>query len=124
LAPAGTRRGRFSVAEAFPVRGHDLFNMTAEQPHSLSALEARVAQVQRGNQNYLPKVSVVSAEHRLIVNRLTGLEEFYDRRVDPAETTDLGADRLPEHRRLKAELQAWADARAEDIYCRVVKRTK
>jgi arylsulfatase A-like enzyme len=120
LALDSERRGRVSFAEAFPIRGSQLFQVADEQVKSLRAFRARMQQIHRGAKDYLPKVSVVSAEHRLIVNRVTGLEELYDRRKDPREEHDLSSASLHEQKVLRARLQAWSSQQAELLYCKVL----
>jgi arylsulfatase A-like enzyme len=115
------RRGRVSFAEAFPIRGERLFKVAADQVGGLKDYRKRMARIHRGAKNYLPKVSAVSAEHRLIVNRVTGLEEFYDRRADAAERRDLSFEQRPEHRVLRKRLAAWSAEQAELLYCGVVR---
>ena len=78
-----------SFAEAFPSRGKKLFKLAQKPTKSLKSFKKRVDEVHRGAKNYLPKVSAVSAEHRLMVNRVTGVQELYDRQLrEPAPTTD------------------------------------
>jgi hypothetical protein len=64
-------------------------------------------------------VALVSARYRLIVNRVTGAEEFYDRSLDPRETRDLSQDELPAYGRMRAALAERERALSERIYCRV-----
>jgi arylsulfatase A-like enzyme len=121
LLPDAERRDRVSFAEAFPIRGDRLFRVAADQVGgSMKDYRKRMERIHRGARNYLPKVSAVSARHRLIVNRVTGLEEFYDRRADPSERRDLGFEQRPEHRALRERLAVWSAEQAELLYCGVV----
>lgn len=114
------RAERLSFAEAFPLRGGDLFREATRGIDDVATLRERVDAVQTRARNYLPKVSVVSPEHRLIVNRVTGVEELYDRRSDPWELSNLSHEGLPVQRRLRAALHAWTQTQAERLYCAVV----
>jgi hypothetical protein len=64
-------------------------------------------------------VSLVSTHHRLIVNRVTGAEEFYDRDQDPTERNDLAPQQLRVHKRMRKALKSIMKQRSERIYCRV-----
>lgn len=120
LAPDPARRHRMSVAEAFPVRGSRLFKLANRRVKDLEAYQERMERIHSGAKNYLPQVSAVTAEHRLIVNRVTGLDEFYDRRSDPQERHDLSFERTEEHRALRERLSAWSTEQAKLLYCKVV----
>jgi arylsulfatase A-like enzyme len=119
LLPEGAREGRVSFAEAFPVRGADLFRETRETVRDLDAFAARMEQIHMAAQDYLPKVSAVSADYRLIVNRVTGLRELYDRAADPQEEHDLSHQGLPAQRFLESRLTSWSRAQAQRLYCEV-----
>ena len=120
LAPDPARRTRVSFAEAFPIRGDRLFKLANRQVKNLEDYEARMDRIHRGAKNYLPKVSAVSADYRLIVNRVTGLEELYDRRRDPEERHDLSLAHLPAHAALRKRLADWSAEQAELLYCKVL----
>jgi arylsulfatase A-like enzyme len=119
LAPEAARRTRVSFAEAFPIRGDRLFKLANRQVKNLEDYEARMDRIHRGAKNYLPKVSAVSADYRLIVNRVTDLEELYDRRRDPEEQHDLSLAHLPAHAALRKRLAEWSAEQAELLYCKV-----
>lgn len=110
---------RLSFAEAFPARGRELFDITNRPITSWEALEERLELAHRGARNYLPKVAVVSADRRLIVNRVTGVTELYDRERDRAELHDLSAREPQTVRRLLGALGSWSRAQSERIYCAV-----
>lgn len=107
-------------AEAFPLRGTELFHTTRRPIHDLAGLRKRVRRAQRGARNYLPKVAAVSGTHRLIVNRVTGVQELYDRRTDPLETRDLSRMDVAELAPLQRALGEWTRAQARRMYCAVV----
>ncbi len=110
---------RYAVSEAFPVRGNALFDLAREPIGTLEELVKRITLVQQGTQDYLPKVSVVSARYRLIVNQVTGNEELYDRVNDPDELHDLADAGRPVQARLRAALASWSRTQSSRIYCRV-----
>ena len=124
LAPEGDRAGRVSFAEAFPSRGKKLFKLATKPTRSLKSFKKRVERVHRGARNYLPKVSAVTSEHRLIVNRVTGVQELYDRRNDPGEIYDLSWDGLPVHDWLRTRMRQWSARQGEQLYCEVLAAQK
>ncbi len=111
-------RADFVVAEAFPVRGRQLFSLANRPIQSRGDLEARLLATQnkRGAQAYEPKVSIVNNRYRLIISRTTGARVLYDRFSDPNETHDL-SDTLP------LEVEALTGALAEwhrDVSARIL----
>jgi arylsulfatase A-like enzyme len=110
---------RYSLSEAFPVRGRLLFDLVREPISSRAGLDARLSLVRSGTADYQPKVALVGSDARLIVNRVTGDEEFYDRSADPLEQHDLSERGLPSHARMRTELKRAMRRMSERIYCRV-----
>jgi arylsulfatase A-like enzyme len=110
---------RYSLSEAFPVRGKLLFELVREPIASRAALGERLSLVQSGSADYQPKVALVSSRERLIVNRVTGDEEFYDRVADPREQRELSERGLASHARMRATLKRAVRRMSERIYCRV-----
>ena len=119
LSLLGDSSERFGVSEAFPVRGRALYEVARSPIHSPAELGERIEQLRTAASDYQPKVSLVSGRHRLIVNRVTGAEEFYDRVSDPAEENDLSAQTLRAHKRMREALRTIMEQRSERIYCRV-----
>jgi arylsulfatase A-like enzyme len=115
---------RYAMSEAFPVRGRALYDVARMPITSPTALRERMRLLRTAAIDYQPKVSLVSAHYRLIVNRVTGAEEFYDRVRDPAERNDLSQDNLPEHARMRAALAKEMRALSERIYCGVQRAAK
>jgi choline-sulfatase len=115
---------RVAIAEAFPIRGDDLFELLATPLSSEDDLNRRVDLINQSQQSYEPKVALISETHRLIINRSTGAMSLYDRRTDPGETSDLAA-LLPDVREgLEEALAAWHFHVSERIYCRMQKSRK
>ncbi len=110
---------RYGLSEAFPVRGRLLYELVREPITSEAGLRDRWSLVRSGSADYQPKVALVGSRYRLIVNRVTGDEEFYDRVNDPAERDDLSDRELPEHRRMRRELATVVRRMSERIHCRV-----
>jgi arylsulfatase A-like enzyme len=110
---------RFGVSEAFPVRGRTLYDVAGAPLENTEALRERLLRLRSAAIDYQPKVALVSARHRLIVNRVTGAEEFYDRAEDPQERNDRAAENLPEYQRMRAALERIMRERSERIFCRV-----
>ncbi len=109
---------RFGFAEAFPVRGTALFALANDPIASVRELQTRMLRTRVSVIDYLPKVAVTSKSHRLIVNRVTGAEELYDRKRDPEELVDLADEGLPAQNQLRKALPPWTKQTSERIYCR------
>ncbi len=111
------------VAEAFPVRGHELFEQAGRPIESVAQLQTRIDQLQTPTDlNYTPKVSIIEATHRFILSRRTGALALYDRSADPAETRNLAASRRDVTQAALDALDAWHAAQSEAIYCAVAGR--
>lgn len=110
---------RFGVSEAFPVRGRALYEVARSPIRTPAELNERIAQLRTAAIDYQPKVALVSDRYRLIVNRVTGGEEFYDRVDDPTEQNDLAPRKLPVYKRMRRALKSMMQRRSERIYCRV-----
>ncbi|MET0386062.1 MAG: sulfatase-like hydrolase/transferase [Polyangiales bacterium] len=110
---------RYGISEAFPVRGRALYNVARVPIKDTATLADRIALTRTAAIDYQPKVALVSARHRLIVNRVTGATELYDRVADPGEKRDLSTSPLPEHTHMREVLRARMRELSERIYCRV-----
>ena len=119
LALPSPTEERFGMSEAFPVRGRALYDVARKPIRSTAELAERMQLIRTAAIDYQPKVALVSSRYRLIVNRVTGAEEFYDRAADPQEKRDLSADSLPAHTRMRDALSALMERLSERIYCRV-----
>lgn len=116
---ARSKSERYGLSEAFPVRGKLLFELVREPIRSKAALDERLALVQSGSADYQPKVALAGSRDRLIVNRVTGDEELYDRAADPREQHDLSQRSLTSHTRMRAALKRAMRRMSERIHCRV-----
>lgn len=110
---------RYGVSEAFPVRGRTLYDVARSPIRSTAELSERLERLRTAAIDYQPKVSLVSTRYRLIVNRVTGTEELYDRVKDPSERDDLSTGKLKVHKRMREALADIMRERSERIYCRV-----
>jgi arylsulfatase A-like enzyme len=119
LQPPDPHAERFAFSVAFPVRGSALFELARSPIRDARALVNRIALVQQSAEDYQPKVSVTNERYRLIVNRITGARELYDRERDPAEADDLADTGLPVQARMLAALTDFTRKLSERIYCRV-----
>jgi arylsulfatase A-like enzyme len=110
---------RYVLSEAFPIRGPALYDVARVAISNPQSLAERMQLIRTAAIDYQPKVSLVSARYRLIVNRETGAEEFYDRIHDPAEEHDLSQDDLPAAHDMREALRQRQRQLSERIYCRV-----
>jgi arylsulfatase A-like enzyme len=110
---------RYVLSEAFPIRGPALYDVARVAISNPQSLAERMQLIRTAAIDYQPKVSLVSTRYRLIVNRETGAEEFYDRVNDPAEEHDLSQDALPAAHAMREALRQKQHQLSERIYCRV-----
>jgi hypothetical protein len=111
-----------SVAEAFPLRGQDLFAIAAEPISGLDALLRRAERLDARAASYEPKVAVTTSRWRFVVHRVSGLMELYDRDADPGQADNLVFTRPDVVEELSARLRAWHDEIALAIVCAVQPR--
>jgi arylsulfatase A-like enzyme len=111
---------RSVVAESFPIRGEQLFEMANEPILTLEQLLARVDTTYRqGARSYDPKVSLVQQQHRLVVDRMTG-DELLSLREGPSRDRRVTAVDAALLAQMQKSLGEWHEREAELIYCRVV----
>jgi arylsulfatase A-like enzyme len=111
-----------SIAEAFPVRGEDLFAIAAEPIASVDALVRRAERLEARAVSYEPKVSVTTSRWRFVVHRISGLVELFDRDADPAQAENLAFVRTDVVADLSARLRNWHEETARAIRCEVEPR--
>ena len=112
---------RYGISEAFPIRGRALYDLARVPIRDASALTDRMQLIRTAAIDYQPKVALVSARYRLIVNRMNGAEEFYDRVLDPTEEKDLSQDGPRELLDMREALRWRLMRLSQRIYCRVAK---
>jgi len=110
---------RYGLSEAFPLRGRALYEVARLPIMNAEQLARRMQLIRTAAIDYQPKVALVSAHYRLIVNRETGAEEFYDRVRDPDEEHELSQDGLPVQHAMREALRELQLELSERIYCRV-----
>ena len=110
---------RYGLSEAFPIRGRALYDLARVPITDPAKLAERMQLIRTAAIDYQPKVSLLSARYRLIVNRETGTEEFYDRVADPNEDHDLSQDSLAVYDDMRTALGSLQRELSERIYCRV-----
>jgi arylsulfatase A-like enzyme len=113
---------RYGMSEAFPIRGPALYEVARVPITNAQTLAQRMQLIRTAAIDYQPKVSLVSSRYRLIVNRETGAEEFYDRVQDPNEEHELSQDSLPVQHDMRDALRTLQLRLSERIYCRVIDR--
>jgi choline-sulfatase len=111
---------RYGLSEAFPIRGRALYEMARAPITDATLLHERMQLIRTAAFDYQPKVSLVSARYRLIVNRETGSEEFYDRVRDPNEEHELSQDGLAVQQQMRQALGKLQRELSERIYCKVI----
>ncbi len=109
-------RDRVVVSEAFPIRGGDVL---AERGavQTQDALSRRLELTRGTRLRYPPKVSLVDAGYRLIVEPETGAKALYDRRRDRREEVNLVSREPRRVARMMAYLVEWHRRTSEAIYC-------
>ncbi len=107
---------RALVAEAFST-GTSLGEFARKPVHTQAELARRMAMVQHGFGRYLPNVSITEGNHRLIVNRGTGVTALYDTEADPEERQDLSLERPARRQQLLDKLAAWHREQSLAVYC-------
>jgi arylsulfatase A-like enzyme len=112
---------RYGMSEAFPIRGRALYDLARLPIHDAATLAQRMQLIRTAAIDYQPKVALVSARYRLIVNRVSGAEEFYDRVRDPTEEKDLSQDGLSALQDMREALRGRLERLSQRIYCRVAK---
>ncbi len=109
-------------SEAFPLRGSRLFefsNMTSSNTSEL--LKWKLGMVQSVISGYDPKVSAISGDWRLIVNRVTGESELYNDRMDPQNNLKLTAEKYKLiDDMLLEKLLVWHRKRSIQYFCTTV----
>ena len=119
LGPHAEAPDRFTVAEAFPIRGAEMFDLARRPVRGEAELRKQVDWVQGWSRNYLPKAAGITATHRLIVDRVTGSEELFERNPeDPANEREISAEQPEVLAEMRRRLIAWHAEQSERIYCR------
>lgn len=117
LARAADAAERAVTAEAFPLRGNDLWALMGVAPATPEDIAARLRRVATPAAQYAPKVALVRGARRLIVHRASGLVEMYDTRHDTSEAHDLSEREPATTRTLLDALANWHRDTAHAMRC-------
>ncbi len=98
---------RHAVAEAFPLRGKELFRFAHKSFRGFAGLEKKLETVQHTVRSYSPKAAVIRGDLRLVVDRMTGNLELFDAKTDPRTMTDVLPARPGEGAELRRLLKQW-----------------
>ncbi len=106
---------RATFAEAFPVRGQQLFDSFRLSELDDTSIRARLRNIRRASKGYEPKGAIVQGRYRLIHHRGADTTLLYDR---DARTSEPVSDSAA-HQRLRAELERWEREQLQRIRCRL-----
>jgi arylsulfatase A-like enzyme len=120
LLPGGTGERNHLVAEAFPLRGQQLFDFAARVRGDLDGLRRKIAVVQINPGSYPPKVALIDRTHRLIVDRVSGAIELYDDEADPHNDTNLSGSRPQLAEKMMSTLIDWHFEVSRRTYCAAI----
>ncbi len=110
---------RIAISEAFPIRGNHLFALANQPVRTLETLAERMDRIHADARRYAPKVSAVSRDFRLVVDRHSGARELYRRGAPSSEQPNVAGRRPRDVARLTARLAEWHTTTARAIYCAV-----
>ncbi|MDH3728762.1 MAG: sulfatase-like hydrolase/transferase, partial [Myxococcales bacterium] len=117
LNPDDTERPSF--AEAFPIRGRELFDSFRLDALDDRSIRERLRQIRVMNKGYEPKIAITQGPHRLIRHRAAGTSLFFDRQADPSEKQDVAATNPDRAVLLEQNLAAWQEDQLQRIRCRL-----
>ncbi len=117
LSPDDVERPTF--AEAFPIRGRELFDSFRLDALDDASIRQRLRQIRVMNKGYEPKIAITQGPHRLIRHRAAGASLFFDREADPGEKRDAAAIGRERTALLEQSLTAWQDEQLRRIRCRL-----
>lgn len=117
LNPDDTERPSF--AEAFPIRGRELFDSFRLDALDDRSIRERLRQIRVMNKGYEPKIAITQGPHRLIRHRAAGASLFFDRQADPSENQDVAATNPDRAVLLEQNLAAWQEDQLQRIRCRL-----
>ncbi len=117
LSPDDAERPSF--AEAFPIRGRELFDSFRLDALDDASIEERLRQIRVMNKGYEPKIAITQGPHRLIRHPAAGASLFFDREADPREKRDVAAIHPERAVLLEQSLAAWQEEQLRRIRCRL-----
>ena len=110
---------RASFSEAFPVRGHELFDSFRLPALDDATIRARLRSIRVSSKGYEPKGAISLEGYRLIRHRGAGTAFFFDHESNPGEDPGLQAANPEARQRLESELDRWEQAQLGRIQCRL-----
>ena len=116
----GAEKGDYMIAEAFPLRGTQLFKFAQTPITGLEDLVTKMKKIQKSVKSYSPKVAVIDGDWRLIVDRTTDARELYRSTDDPKNIKNL-YNKYPQRAAdYEAFMQQWHEEMARRFYCDAV----
>jgi len=112
-------RERPSFAEAFPIRGLELFDHFRLDRLDDASIRDRLRQIRVVNKGYEPKVAIAQGSHRLIHHRAANTSLLFDRESDPGEQQDVSASDPERALLLEQNLATWQEEQLRRIRCRL-----
>ncbi|MFO8072515.1 MAG: sulfatase-like hydrolase/transferase [Polyangia bacterium] len=106
-------------AEAFPIRGKNLFDFADRFAPGMPGLSSKIEKIQNCNGSYAPKAAVIQGNYRLVVNRVNGAMELYDDIADPKSERNLASDSPAVVDDLAKKLLDWHRRTTERAACRL-----
>ncbi|MCZ6805834.1 MAG: sulfatase-like hydrolase/transferase [Deltaproteobacteria bacterium] len=110
---------RSSFAEAFPIRGRELFDRFRLDQLDDASIRDRLRQIRVVNKGYEPKIAVTQGPHRLIHHQAANASLFFDRETDPGEERDVSASNPERAALLRENLAMWQEEQLRRIRCRL-----
>jgi len=117
LSPEDAERPSF--AEAFPIRGRELFDRFRLDELDDASIRDRLHQTRVMNEGYEPKIAITRGPHRLIHHRAANASLFFDRETDPDEERDASAINPERAALLQENLATWQEEQLRRIRCRL-----
>jgi len=117
LSPSDAERPSF--AEAFPIRGRELFDGFRLDRLDDASIRDRLRQIRVANEGYEPKIAITQGPHRLIQHRAANAFVLFDRRHDPAEDQEVSASNPERAALLEKNLATWQEEQLLRIRCRL-----
>jgi arylsulfatase A-like enzyme len=117
LSPEDQERPSF--AEAFPIRGLELFDHFRLDRLDDASIRDRLRRIHVANKGYEPKVAIAQGSHRLIHHRAANSSFLFDRESDPGEQRDVSASDPERALLLEQNLAAWQEEQLRRIRCRL-----
>ena len=110
---------RPSFSEAFPVRGHELFDSFRLAELDDASIRTRLRGIRAASKGYEPKGAITRGRYRLIHHRGADTTLVYDLEADPNEHIADGTSSREASKLLQSELERWEQEQLQRIQCRL-----